>query len=421
MAWISRNRGLAVAMAAGVCLAAALAGCSDDAGSGSGPQATVHFVGHTGLKSSMDKVIGDFEAANPGIKIEAQYVPAGPTYGQTLITQIQSGNAPDVFYGNGGTGATESLIPLAKSGKLLDLSDQAWVKNMPEQAAPLYQVDGKTYGLLMDMAPHGILYNVANLKAMSIEPPKTFDDVLAICAKAKDAGKVGIAFPGQQASSPTEIIAASTVYGTDPDWNTKRAAGQVTFAGTAGWQDAFGMVKQMSDAGCFQAGWQTASTPQSFEPLTAGTALMTIVPSGALGSVANGKPDEWAVAPFPAKTEADTRVAIGYQDGLAVSAETTQKDAALKFLDYVAGPGAATRAKLSGTVTIADAKAGTLPSTLTGFQPFISGGKTVSRPHDTWPGGSTANAMNTAVVAAVTGQQSVADALKAVDDAWGKS
>ena len=418
MAVLSKKLRAAVAMAAGACIATTfLVGCSDDSSSG---QTTIHFVGHTGLKSSMDQVIAGFEKANPTIKVEAQYIPAGPTYGQTLITQIQGGNAPDVFYGNGGTGATESLIPLAKSGKLLDLSDQSWVKDMPDQAKPLYQVDGKTYGLLMDMAPHGILYNVANLKAAGVEVPKTFDQVLAICAKAKASGKVGIAFAGQQASSPTEIIAASTVYSSDPDWNTKRSNNQVTFADTTGWQQAFDMVKQMSDAGCFQSGWQSATTQQSFEPLTAGTALMTIVPSGALGSVANGKPEEWAVAPFPGKTEDATRVAVGYQDGLAVSATTTQKDAALKFLDYVAGDGAAIRANLSGTVTIADAKAGTLPSTLTAFKTAFAKGTTVARPHDTWPGGGTASAMNSAVVAAVTGQQTLADALKSVDDAWGK-
>jgi len=156
----------------GICaLTVTACGSSGSSGSSEDGTATVRFLGHTGLQASMDEVIKEFEAAHPNINIEAEYAPAGPTYGQTLVTQIQGGNAPDIFFGNGGTGATESLIPLAKSGKLLDLSDQAWVANIPDEAKSLYQVDGKTYGLLMDEAPHGILFKPSTFTSLGLEPP----------------------------------------------------------------------------------------------------------------------------------------------------------------------------------------------------------------------------------------------------------
>lgn len=418
MASLSRNGRWFSAVTAAVLLFPTLTACggSDDAGSAT----TIRFLGHTGLQASMDPVIEAFRKAHPDIAVEAQYSPAGPTYGQTLITQIQGGNAPDVFFGNGGTGATESLIPLAKSGKLLDLTAQSWASSLPAAAKDMYTVDGKVYGLLMDEAPHGILYKPANLEALGLTPPTTFAQVLDICTAARAQDKYGIALSGQSAGFAAEMVAASLVYSETPDWNTQRTDGQVTFADSTGWQETLKRFQQMRDAECFQPGAESASTPQSFQPMTAGQTLMTIVPSGALGSVAAGAPADWAMTAFPGDDETTTRVVVGYQDGLAVSADTKVKDAALLFVDFVAGAGAATRAELSGTVAIADAEAGKLPANLSGFGPFYADDQTIARPHDTWAGGGALNALNTAVVAAMTGQSSITDALATVDTAWGK-
>ncbi|MBQ0855535.1 extracellular solute-binding protein [Streptomyces sp. BH-SS-21] len=408
------------ALMAGACIAPMLTACGGgDSASGSGGN-TIRFLGHTGLQASMDEVIKAFETAHPDIHVQTQYAPAGPTYGQTLITQIQGGNAPDVFYGNGGTGATESLIPLAKSGKLLDLSGQAWAADIPKAAEGMYKVDGKTYGLMMDESPQGILYKPAAFKSMGLSTPKTFSDVLALCKAARGKDKYGISLSGQSAGYAAEIVAASLVYSAEPQWNTKRNAGEVTFSGTSGWEETLERFRQMRKADCFQPGAESASTPQSFEPMTSGKALMTIVPSGALGAVAAGKPNDWAMVAFPGDTEAQTRVSVGYQDALGVSAATKKKTAALQFLDFVAGDGASTRAELSGTVSLAQAKAGDLPKTLQGFKQPYDKNLTIARPHDQWAGGGAMNALSTAVVAFMTGQSSAVDALKTVDKAWGQ-
>lgn len=411
-----------MAAIAGACLVPALAACSSGGASSdnSNGGGTIRFLGHTGLQASMDPVIKSFKEAHPDINVEVQYSPAGPTYGQTLITQIQGGNAPDVFYGNGGTGATESLIPLAKSGKLLDLSDQPWASSIPEKAADMYKVDGKVYGLVMDAAPHGILFKPANLAALGVQAPETFSDVLKICAAARTQDKYGIALAGQSAGFAAEIVAAGLVYSKTPDWNAQRTDNKVTFADTPEWQETLKRFQQMRDAQCFQPGAESASTPQSFQPMTAGQTLMTIVPSGALGSVAAGSPQDWAMVPFPGDTREQTRAPIGYQDGLAVSAKTKNKAAALEFLKFVAGQGAATRADLSGTVTLADAKDAKLPQSLQGFAPYITNNQTIPRSHDTWAGGGALNTLSTAVISSMTGQASIPDALKTVDAAWGK-
>ena len=420
-----RKQGRVAAMAmAAVCLIPALAACggggSSSSASSAGPSGTIRFLGHTGIQAAMDPVIKSFEAAYPNIHVQTQYAPSGPTYTQTVVTQIQGGNAADVFYSNGGTGSSFSVIPLAKSGKILDLSDQSWASNIPSDAADMYKVDGKTYGLNLDESPTGILYNVNTFSQMGLQAPKTFADVLKICSSARSQGKYGIALPGQNAGFAAEIVAGSTVYSTTPDWDAQRNADKTTFAGTAGWQQTLAWFQQMQNAQCFQPGAASASSPQAIQAMTTGQALMTIVPSGTIGSVANGKPNDWAMVPFPGDSEAKTRAVIGYQDALAVSSTTKNKAAALAFLNYLAGQAASTYATNSGTVSLADAKSGTLPQPLQGFKPYLDNKTTIARQADRWPGGGALNALGTAVVSSMTGQSSIDDALKSVDQAWGK-
>ncbi|MDQ4490829.1 extracellular solute-binding protein [Sinomonas sp. ASV486] len=418
-----RRRMIAALVATAACLAPGLAACSGGNATGAssdGPSGTIKFLGHTGIQASMDPVIKSFEAAYPNIHVQTQYAPSGPTYTQTVVTQIQGGNAPDVFYSNGGTGSSFSISPLAKSGKILDLSDQSWASTIPSDATDMYKIDGKTYGLNLDESPSGILYNVGTFSKMGLRAPKTFSDVLQVCSTARSQGRYGIALPGQNAGFAAEIVAGSIVYSSTPDWDAQRNAGKTTFAGTAGWQQTLSRFQQMQNAECFQPGAASASSPQAIQAMTTGQALMTIVPSGTIGSVANGKPNDWAMAPFPGDSESQTRATIGYQDALAVSSTTKNKAAALAFLNYLAGPAASTYANASGTVSLADAKSGTLSQPLQGVKPYFDNKTTISRPADRWPGGGALNTLSTAVVSSMTGQSSIDDALKSVDQAWGK-
>lgn len=411
MSSMKRHRIGIAAVAVAACLAMTACGgsASDDGTS------TIRFMGHSGLQESLDPIIEEFEKAHPDITVEAEYSPAGPTYGQTLVTQVQAGNAPDIFYTNGGDGATESLLPMAEAGQLLDLSDEDWVSNIPEEAKDLYQVDGRTYGLLMDEAPHGILYKVSTWDELGIEVPTTYDEVLDICATARANDKYAIALPGQNSGIAVETMAASLVLSQDPEWNTSFAAGDATFSDTEGWVTTMQRVEEMAGAECFQPGAASAQTADQNSALTSGQALMAIAPSGTITSIADGRPEEWAMAPFPGDSVEDTRLVVGYQDGLAASADTESPEAVREFLAFIADEGASTRAEISGTISLADAREGALSTSLEGLTSAYEDGRTVSRLHDTWSGGGVFSALSTATAAVVSGQSSVEDALADVD------
>ena len=168
------------------------------------------LIPSSGLQVGFEAVAKAFHDANPTVTIEFQAVPSGTTYGQALLTQLQAGTAPDVIYTNGGSGAPEALLPLAKAGRLADLSSSAWTSSVPAAAASLYQVDGKFYGLPLDLNPLGVVYNVDQFTALGLTPPTTFDELLALCQTIKATGKTPIAVPGQYPRLLGEMLAAKS-------------------------------------------------------------------------------------------------------------------------------------------------------------------------------------------------------------------
>ena len=101
----------------------------------------------------------------------------------------------------------------------------------------LFNIDDKTFGIPVDLAPVSMIVNLTAYKELGIDPATTLDEAYEQCATARAAGKSLYAIAG---AGPPNLglfasqIAASLVYGEDPDWNTKRANKEVTFADSAG-------------------------------------------------------------------------------------------------------------------------------------------------------------------------------------------
>lgn len=378
------------------------------------------------LQAPITKIIAKFEKANPKIKVKASFVSPGNPYIQALTTQIQGGNAPDVFYSSGGASSNgaASVLPLAKAGKLVDLSRQSWAGKVPSAARNLYYVNNKLYALPLYESPLAVEYNVTEFKKLGLSVPTTYSQFLGLCSKIKAAGKIPIGEPGQAASELPMELAASTVYSKDPNWNTQRASGSTTFAGTAGWQQAMADVVQMNKAGCFQPGAAGASVPTAFQLVGSGKALMFVGPVDALGAIQPlAKGAKFAAFPLPGTTAAQTTAMITYSDAIAISAQSKNQAADLKFVDYVASPAAsALLASMSGTISLTQAARIKLPSQLSAFAPEYKAHRVTTYAPDAWPSGAPlTNALLPDGSGLFTGQQTPSSVLKAMDQEWSNS
>ena len=156
-----------------------------------------------------------------------------------------------------------------------------------------------------------MIANLTAYKELGIEPATTLDEAYQQCATAKAAGKSLYMIAG---AGPPNLglfasqVAASLVYGADPDWNTKRANKEVTFADSQEWQATLQQVIDYKDKGCFPDGVEGAGFPELTNAITSGSSLGIFAPSGAVvDSKAAAPTQEFGAYVLPAATVADTR------------------------------------------------------------------------------------------------------------------
>ena len=204
--WSSRICGAVAVVALAVLPAACGSGTSDTADSGSGGgKTTLTMKAITDNQKSWQQLIAQYKKANPDVTIKASFAPTDQLQ-TALRAQLGAGGAPDMFVVWPGNGSAMSVKQLAPTGLLADLSDQDWVKSIPEDTRPLLGVKDKTFMWSPSTTPIGVIYNKRALKQAGVSKlPTTYDEFLAACEKVKKAGKVPVAL-GLQTPWVTQLV-----------------------------------------------------------------------------------------------------------------------------------------------------------------------------------------------------------------------
>jgi len=366
-------------------------------------------------------LVNNFQKAYPDIEVKIEYYPL-VSYQQTLLSQLQAGNAADIIFGNGGTGQLYGFLELAKANRLADIAGSPWVKRIPPTGKSLYTVGKKVYGLPLGYVLVGVVYDKAQFAALKLKVPQTFAQLLGVCRTARANGKAafsiaGTAFPN--VGIWLQMIAASSVYSKDPDWNAKRIAGKTTFQ-NSDWRVALTRFKSMVDTGCFQDGAQGGSIQANWSNVATGRTLGMGGPASVIPSVLGVKPDlKLGIFPFPGTTAAATRATVGLADGIAINAASSHIAEAKKFLSFVAREGQSRIwPNILRGISLSDANTGKVPKEATLFAPYLKAKKTVSLPNLLWSNGNVYVQMGTQAQGLLTGQTQVEDILRSMDANW---
>ena len=148
---------------------------------------------------SIERMVNEFEADNPDITIELQYVNSDNAL-QKATVAIQGNKQPDISYQYG-----TNMPQLAQSPALVDLTsrvnegDYNWADFFPGEQA-VATVDGKVLGVPALVDNLAIVYNKDLFAAAGVPEPTadwTWDDLRAAAAATTDpANKVfGLSFP----------------------------------------------------------------------------------------------------------------------------------------------------------------------------------------------------------------------------------
>jgi raffinose/stachyose/melibiose transport system substrate-binding protein len=401
-----------------------LAGCSGSGSNGNTSGGSEEFslsfaVTNSAVKVPYQVLAEKYMEENPNVKITMNTIP-NDSYGQTLTTQLNAGNASDAFQAAPGVGQTYSVVTLAKAGLLAPLDDAA-TKVVPAGSESQFQVDGKTYAVALGLSFVGAVLNSTQAKAAGTEYPTDWDSLLSTCKDLSGKGKALYVLAGSMPPNTglmAMAISATRVYAENPKWNDDRAAGKTTFADTQGWKDTLDAIVELNKNGCFQKGVEGAGFDAITAGILQGTSLAAFIPSNSAADLKQNAADQdFLVEQIPAAPGGKAFGIAGADYSLALNAKAKNAAAAKKFVDWSASE--------EGQKVYADA-AGSLPlgqdlsSTI--YAPVadvVNAGDFVPLPNSSWPNSNVYDALGSGVQGLLTGQKTVDDVLKAMDAAWG--
>lgn len=420
----SRRRIVAIGGVA-IASAALLVGCSSDGGASDEVSFTFAYsIAET--EEPYSQLIDAYMADNPDVTIEIEEFPLD-SYGTTLQTRLQAGNAPDVFVTTpGASGAQTDVYSLAGAGLLAEIGGSARDIVSDDQVG-LYGVDDKVYAIPLYQTSVGLIINDGTLAKSGITYPTTMGDLLDVCAdlKAQDASLYTVA--GSAAPNLATVgsaLGGAFVYAEDPEWDTKRVNGDVTFA-DSGWRDALEAFSDMVDAGCFQPGSEGADFGAitgafAANDLGDGVGLGGFVPGNNLVAIEGINPSTtFSIYGLPGETEDDQVVLFGVDYSLSVSAATKEPEAVQDFLDWWTQPeNLKTLADLKGGLPAGELDTDDLSDAYAPVLDLIESDAVRELPGARWPNSDVSEALTTGLQGLFTGQSTVDGVLTAMDAAW---
>lgn len=286
-------------------------------------------------RAAYEQFIDTFEAANPGITVKFETFEAA-NYNTILATALAGGTGPDLMM----VRAYGGLENVAAAGYLEPLTTETVPALAEFSAASLAaesgRADGTLYAVPFASQTQLVIYNKALFDANGIAEPQTWDELVAASQKLKDAGVIPFA-NGTATAWQNETVTfglGSSLMG--KDFYDELMAGTTDFT-----DERFtGALAAVADVAAqyFPDGFIGLDYPSAQQLFSSGMAGMFIGGSYELATFKTQNPDiELGVFAAPGKTAEDEKlVGLYFDGGYAANAAGANKEASLKFLNYLA-------------------------------------------------------------------------------------
>lgn len=285
-------------------------------------------------RAQYEQFIDTFEAANPGITVTFETFEAA-NYNTILSTALAGGTGPDLMM----VRAYGGLENVASAGYLEPLSAET-IPALSGFAATALQAetmrsDQKLYAVPFASQTQLVVYNKGIFDANGITEPQTWDELIAASQKLKDAGIMPFANGTATAWQNETIVFDLTSSIMGKGFYDDLMAGKADFT-DARFVEALTDLKAITQY--FPDGFIGLDYPSAQQLFSSGMAAMFAGGSYELATFATQNPDlELGVFAAPGKTAEDEKlVGLYYDGGYAANANGANKEAALKFLNFVA-------------------------------------------------------------------------------------
>lgn len=155
-------------------------------------------------KEGFEQIAREYEARHPGVRIRVQIMPSNG-YETWLRTQIPGGgsSAPDLFNANYAWGMYEKGLMVNISPYLArrnPYTGRPWIETLNAQFIEKFKVGGDVSFIPMDFIEIAFYYNQDIFRRLGLQPPTTWEEMLAMAGRIRAAGVIPFAVPGNAES-----------------------------------------------------------------------------------------------------------------------------------------------------------------------------------------------------------------------------
>ena len=359
---------------------------------GSGDDQVILRIGSSGISMDdmaiFDDNIAEFEAANPGVKVQWDASSGDDYQFAGLPALLQSDTPPDIYFEWGGARVRNHYL----DGEAMDISDLA-AEFKPKFASSAwggFEHDGAVYGLPMKQDVTIMMwYNKMIFDELGLSVPETYNEFINVCETIKASGRTPIVMGNADAWVAGNFIGlflyriagdakAEAIMNLEPSYSLA----------DPDFVKALQMAYDMGAAGYVNADMNTLGYEESFIPMVNGSAAMYPLGSWYPGEIeAVGKDftelghDYFMVPPIPGG-KGDQKSILGLNTGYMVNSKTENKELAYEFLRLMFSAENQRRHSLEGegTVTMKGANDTSNPVVAKTVQDLATGGVIVAPP-----------------------------------------
>ncbi|MCL6604483.1 MAG: extracellular solute-binding protein [Paenibacillus sp.] len=264
-----------------------------------------------------------------GVKVEVETHGGGEDYGALLKAEIASGSEPEIF-NNGGYSA---LVPYMD--RATDLSAEPWAKDLIPTSKVPATVDGKLYGMPMNVEGYGLIYNKALFEKAGITAePKTLSELKAAVEKLNAAKITPFEATNEWWSMGIHMVNVGLAHQEDPKkFIEDLKAGTATIKGNevfTQWLDMVDLI--FSNA---QKDKMTTDYATQVADFASGKAAMMMQGNWTQGDIDKIDPAlELGVLPLPINDEEGT-ILVGVPNNYIVNSKSEHPEEAKAFLNWL--------------------------------------------------------------------------------------
>ncbi|HEY4390631.1 MAG TPA: extracellular solute-binding protein [Paenibacillus sp.] len=339
--WVSVSWTLILALSLSACTSVGQGepenGLNGENGDMSSPrQVTLRYSSYLLDSAQASKVyydaIEEFEAQNPNIHIEADFIQsAGYTAG--IKIRLLGGEKLDVF--DTWSSSLFQEFRTLNRNVYLDLTGSAFLEQfLPNSLLPV-TIGGKVYGVPEVMHSDGLLYNKTMFQRLGLQVPQTWDEFIVVCETLKQEGIIPIAMDVEWSTSQFFWGSIMSNNGADTEWTKKLENGEIQIFDPI-FVDAIQKHKEIIDKGFVPPAWTNMKHEQSKDLIGQGKAAMIITGTWDFPSIMERNSDyeiDFMIVPGYEKTVPNINVGT-YR---VINAKTEYPEEAKQFVAFMNG------------------------------------------------------------------------------------